>query len=59
MEKQEVFENLSALECYFFYEKEKAQGIDPAAYKALSEIWQNVREALEKYHELTGLTLMH
>ena len=59
MEKQEAFENLSSLECFFFYEKDKAQGIDPKQYETLTEIWQNIRAALEKYHALTGLTLMH
>ena len=59
MEKQEVFDSLSSLECFFFYEKDKAQGIDPKQYETLTEIWNDIRDALEKYNALTGLTLMH
>ena len=59
MEKHEILEKLADLECKFFYWKNAVQGVNPEEHEAITEIWQNVRAALEKYHALTGLTLMH
>ena len=60
MDNQEVFEKLSDIECYLFYEidqpTENTSSIDPEKLKAFHNA---IDEALQAWHDLTGCTLMH
>ena len=60
MDNQEVFENLSDIECYLFYEidqpTENTASIDPEALKSFHS---TIKHVLQTWHDLTGCTLMH
>ena len=60
MTKQQALNTLSELEEYFFYAPISAYNldeIDEATTKALDAIHADIKDALTRFHELTGLTL--
>lgn len=60
MDNQEVFEKLSDIECYLYYEldnpTQNTSNIDPEELKSFHILIDN---ALQTWHNLTGCTLMH
>lgn len=58
MTNQDILEKLAELECTLFYRadgSDNTEGVDP------EKIWvihQKVKEALEGWHKLTGLTIL-
>ena len=60
MDNQEVFERLSDIEYYLFYEidntTQNTVNIDPEALKSFHS---TIKQSLQTWHDLTGCTLMH
>lgn len=60
MDNQEVFDKLSDIECYLYYEidnpTQNTANIDPEKLEAFHNV---IDDALQMWHDLTGCTLMH